>query len=265
MASFNGKVIAITGSASGIGLATALLLASRGASLSLADVRPEPLSSAISTILKSTPSAHIISRAIDVTSSSDVESWLDATIAEFGHLDGAANLAGIEGGDTGVRGVVDTDEAEFDKVISVNLKGVFNCLKGELKRMIVDGADDAKEKGRGGSIVNASSVAGLTGGAKTVAYTASKHAVIGMTKTAAKEVGKQGVRVNAIAPGVIVTPMLDRLSVQYGIEAGGRFGLVCALGRSGEAEEVARLIAFLLSAESAYCTGGVYCVDGGYL
>ncbi|KAL9010855.1 MAG: hypothetical protein Q9173_004243, partial [Seirophora scorigena] len=147
MASFQGKVIAITGSASGIGLALAHLLAARGASLSIADVQEDALAAAVTSIQKATPSAQILSKTVNVTSLADVSAWLDETTARFGALDGAANLAGVTGKATTM--LADADEAEFDSIIQVNVKGVFNCLKAELKRM----------KG-GASVVNASSAAG---------------------------------------------------------------------------------------------------------
>ncbi|KAI4187907.1 MAG: hypothetical protein LQ348_003999 [Seirophora lacunosa] len=187
MASFQGKVIAITGSASGIGLALAHLLAARGASLSIADVQEEALADAVTSIQKATPDAQILSKSVDVTSLADVSAWLDETMARFGTLDGAANLAGVVGKGSTV--LADADEAEFDFVIQVNLKGVFNCLKAELKHMKA-----------GASVVNATSAAGLRGYPRNVAYCASKHAVIGMTRTAAAEYGPQNIRINAIAP-----------------------------------------------------------------
>ncbi|KAI4290112.1 MAG: hypothetical protein L6R35_000632 [Caloplaca aegaea] len=180
MASLQGKVIAITGSASGIGLALAHLLAARGASISIADVQEDALAAAVTSIQKSTPEAQILSKTVNVTSSAEVSAWLDETIARFGSLDGAANLAGVV--DNGMQTLTaDAEEAEFDFVIGVNLKGVFNCLQAELKRM--------KD---GGSVVNASSVAGIKGYPTHIAYCASK--------TAAVEYAPQNIRVNAIAP-----------------------------------------------------------------
>ncbi|KAL8654730.1 MAG: hypothetical protein Q9210_001313, partial [Variospora velana] len=201
MASLQGKVIAITGSASGIGLALAHLLAARGASISIADVQEDALAAAVHSIQKSTPEAQILSKTVNVTSSAEVSAWLDETIARFGGgLDGAVNLAGVVG-----KGslVADADEAEFDSIIRVNLKGVFNCLQAELKRM--------KKDGGGGSVVNASSVAGIRGYPTNVAYCASKHAVIGMTKTAAAEYAPQNIRVNAICPVYTHSGIVDDL------------------------------------------------------
>jgi len=160
MASLQGKVIAITGAASGIGLATAHLLASRGASLALADIRQEPLDTAVVEISKSNSSTKIYARAVDVVKSEQVASWLDEAVKQLGKLNGTVNLAGIlKLGST----IQDTKDEDWDAVIDINLKGVFNCLRAELQT-IQDG----------GSIVNAASVAGLRGTATGAAYCASK-------------------------------------------------------------------------------------------
>ncbi|KAL8868927.1 MAG: hypothetical protein Q9174_004660, partial [Haloplaca sp. 1 TL-2023] len=194
MASFDGKVIAITGAASGIGLATAHLLASRGASVSLADVQEEGLTKASASIQQATPKAKIHTKVVNVASAKEVETWITETTSHFGRLDGAANLAGIAGKETSTNhgALENVSEEDFDEVLSVNVKGVFNCMKFEIRGM--------KGMGGKGGIVNASSVAGLRGYPNHIAYCTSKHAVIGMSKTAAKETGKAGIRVNAIAP-----------------------------------------------------------------
>ncbi|KAL8990534.1 MAG: hypothetical protein Q9177_000842 [Variospora cf. flavescens] len=252
MASLQGKVIAITGSASGIGLALAHLLVARGASISIADVQKDALAAAVTSIQKSTPEAQILSKTVNVTSSAEVSAWLDETIARFGSLDGAANLAGVV--DNGMHPhTADVEEVEFDFIIGVNLKGVFNCLQAELKRIKY-----------GGSVVNASSVAGIRGYPTHIAYCASKHAVIGMTKTAAVEYAPQNIRVNAIAPGPIDTPMMGRLTGDPSSSPAAK-GIVSRvpLARYGTADEAAQLVAFLLGDESSYCTGGVMTVDGG--
>ena len=202
-----GKVYAVTGAASGIGLATARQLLSRGALVTIADVRQEALDTAVADLAGQYESKNIFARAVDVTKFSEVATWIDETLQRFGRLDGAANLAGIEGKSITCKGIVDLDEEEWDEVINVNLKGVFNCLKAELRRMESNA-----------SIVNASSVAGLIGTKNSAAYSASKasdqsyetlgrdtdcneqHGVVGLTRAAAREAGDQGIRVNAIAP-----------------------------------------------------------------
>lgn len=202
MASLSGKTIAITGAASGIGLATAKLLARQGARLSLADIQQDRLNG-VAEELRSNYYGNpddVLSSVVDVRDRSQVEEWMARTISHFGGgaLDGAANLAGTEGRDIGAAAVAVRnldDDDEFDRVMDVNCKGVLNCVRAQL-RVIKQGT-----QGRGGgSIVNASSLAGLMGFANHVAYTASKHAVIGITRCAAKEEGAKGVRVNAIAP-----------------------------------------------------------------
>lgn len=165
MASFKGKVIAITGGASGIGQATAQLLATRGATVSIADVQQEALTTTADSIKKATPDAKVLTKIVDVTSSQQVDAWIQETVAQFGKIDGAANLAGITGKSTNSTLVGDVEEDDFDKIIAVNVKGVFNCLKSQLNSM--------KEQGSG-TIVNAASVAGLRGFPGGTAYCASK-------------------------------------------------------------------------------------------
>lgn len=186
---FHDKVIAVTGAASGIGLATAHLLASRGAKLSLADINAEGLREAQSDIQARHTEAEVITSAVDVTDYDQVEKWTANTIEHFGRLDGAANLAGVIPKSVGKKGLADQDLDEWEFVMGVNLKGVMHCLKAQLS-MIQDN----------GSIVNASSIAGLQGRPNNGAYTASKHAILGLTRTAAKEVGCRSIRVNAVCP-----------------------------------------------------------------
>ncbi|KAF4636429.1 hypothetical protein G7Y89_g1663 [Cudoniella acicularis] len=241
----SGKVIAITGAASGIGLATAHLLASRGATLSLADLQESALSIAASSIT-SQYQVPIHTFVLDVRSASAVDSWISAIIEKFSRLDGAANLAGVIGKSIGIGGIADVDEEEWNFIIGVNLTGVMHCLRAQMK-VISDG----------GSIVNAASIAGLMGRANNGAYAAS------LTRSAAKEIGVKGVRVNSIAPGRIDTPMsmtarsTDTVAIK-------KEATDIALRRSGKADEVASLIAFLLGEESKYITGGTHSIDGGW-
>lgn len=183
-----GKVIAITGGASGIGLATAHLLASRGALLSLADMQETGLTAA-ATAIKSEHNVDVLTFVLDVRKSSEVAAWISATTSKFGKLDGAANLAGVIPKSIGVGGIAEMDEDEWDFVIGVNLTGVMHCMREQMKVIA-----------NGGSIVNAASIAGVTGRPNNGAYAASKHGVIGLTRSAAKEIGGKGVRVNSIAP-----------------------------------------------------------------
>jgi NAD(P)-dependent dehydrogenase (short-subunit alcohol dehydrogenase family) len=181
------KVIAITGGASGIGLALAKLLSSRGALLSIADLQEEHLAKAAESIRAT--GGRVMTYALDVRKSMQVDAWIDATIIEYGRLDGAANLAGVIGPNMYKYTVTQLGNDEWEFVMGVNATGVFNCLRKELQ-VIADG----------GSVVNAASVTGLRGTEKSAAYTASKHAVVGLTKCAAKDSGDRNVRVNAVAP-----------------------------------------------------------------
>lgn len=193
-----GKVIAITGGASGIGLATAKLLSSRGATLSLADIQQGALDAAKKTIEES--GGKVLTTVVDVTKGKDVNAWIENTVKEFGKLDGAANLAGVIGKHSGQYEIKDDDDDEWDFIMGVNGKGVFNSMRAELKVMT-----------SGASIVNAASVAGKIGMPRTSVYVASKHAVVGLTRSAAREAGASNIRINAIAPGTIQTPMVEEI------------------------------------------------------
>lgn len=250
--SLKGKVFALTGAASGIGLATAHLLASRGASLSLADMQESTLRTVASEIT-SQYSVEVLPFALDVRRASDVDAWIAATVSKFGRLSGAANLAGVVGKSIGVGGVKDLDEEEWEFIIGVNLTGVMHCMRAQLRAIENEG-----------SIVNAASIAGLMGRANNAAYAASKHGVVGLTRSAAKEVGSEGVRVNCIAPGRIHTPMTTKSLVTDTGAAAKETSDSVALGRVGKAEEAASLIAFLLGDESKYITGAAYSIDGGW-
>lgn len=254
---FEGKVIAVTGAASGIGLATAHLLASRGAKLSLADISGEPLASNAADIT-SKHQTEVLHIAVDVRNHQQVEKWIQQTKQRFGKLDGAANLAGVIPKSIGKKGVGEQDFEEWDFVLGVNLTGVMHCMRAQLDEIV-----------SGGAIVNAASVAGLIGRANNASYTASKHGVVGLTRSAAKEVGMRNVRVNCICPGRIETPMAlaaDELAGEESQKTGIMMNASSvALGRSGQPEEVAKLIAFLLSDESSYITGNAVAIDGGWI
>jgi NAD(P)-dependent dehydrogenase (short-subunit alcohol dehydrogenase family) len=187
MSNLQGKVIAISGGASGIGLCTARLLASRGAKVSIADVQQNLLKVAVEEIEKA--GGEVIAVQTNVTDRRQVENWIEETVKKYGRLDGAANLAGVVGKNIGITSVENIDDDDWNFVLGVNLTGLMYCMRAQLEKM---------EKN--GSIVNAASVAGLTGRPQNAAYAASKHGVIGLSRSAAKETGSRGIRVNAIAP-----------------------------------------------------------------
>ncbi|KAL3462621.1 hypothetical protein BJX64DRAFT_276964 [Aspergillus heterothallicus] len=249
MISLSNKVIALTGAASGIGRATALLLASLGAKLSIADLQQEALET-VAQEIKAAGHGDVLVTKIDVRQPDAVESWIQETVKWGGRLDGAANLAGVIGKSIGLAGIKELDSDEWDFLMDVNLKGLMHCLRAELKVL----ADN-------GSVVNAASIAGLMGFPRNAAYCASKHGVIGLSRSVAKEVGAQGIRVNCIAPGAIKTPMLAQ---SYATSGNAALESGTALGRPGVAEEVANLVAFLLSDSSTFITGSVYSIDGGW-
>ena len=181
------KVIAITGAASGMGLETAKLLASKGAKVSLADVQEAALQAAVTEIQKNGGSA--IGTVADVRDRTQVENWIKNTVEIYGKLDGAANLAGVIGKHINITPLQDIDDNDWDLVVGVNQKGLLNCLRAQIPHF-----------NDGGSIVNAASVAGLIGFPRNAAYVASKHAVVGLTKVAAKELGARQIRCNAFCP-----------------------------------------------------------------
>ncbi|KIL90571.1 hypothetical protein FAVG1_06304 [Fusarium avenaceum] len=250
--SLKGKVYAITGGASGIGLATAQVIAQRGATVSIADVDAAAMSSATAYFEEQGIEA-LVSR-VDVSQRSEVESWLDATVKKYGRLDGAANVAGIIGKHHGLRAVADLEDEEWHKIIAVNLTGTMYCLRAQLNR-IVDG----------GSIVNVASIHGIKGFAKHGAYDASKHGIVGLTKAAAKENGHREVRVNAVAPGAIYTPLMKKAWDMHNRPEDAKFDEPTAFQRQGTSEECANVIAFLLGPESTFVSGSVYEVDGAWI
>ncbi|KAI9148314.1 Short-chain dehydrogenase/reductase ABA4 [Paramyrothecium foliicola] len=243
--SLEGKVFAVTGGAGGIGLATAKLISERGGTVCISDVSTDALAEAEAYFKEQQRS--YLAHKVNVANRDEVESWIDEIVAKFGRLDGAANVAGVIGKDHGVKSVADLDDGEWDKIMAVNLTGTMFCLRKEL-RVIADG----------GSIVNA-------GIANHGAYAASKHGVIGLTKAAAKENGVREVRVNAVAPGSIYTPMMQGWWDLNNRPADAEFSDPTAIRRLGTAEEAAKLITFLLGPDSTFITGAVYSIDGGWM
>jgi NAD(P)-dependent dehydrogenase (short-subunit alcohol dehydrogenase family) len=245
---FKNKVAIVTGGSFGIGRATALAFAKKGAKVVIVDWKEN--TETIDLIKKSGGEALFIK--CDVSISSDVQAMIEKTIATFGRLDYAFNNAGIEGDSAPLQ---DCSEENWEKTIGVNLKGVWLCMKYKIPEMLKQGK---------GAIVNCSSVAGLVGFAGLPAYVASKHGVIGLTKTAALECAKLGIRVNAVCPGVIQTPMIDRLTGNDK-EAIEQFTNLEPVGRFGQAEEIADAVVWMCSDGASFVTGHAMAVDGGFV
>ncbi|WP_396186220.1 SDR family oxidoreductase [Flavobacterium sp.] len=245
---FKNKVALVTGGSFGIGRATALAFARKGAKVVIADwIENEETMNLIENI-----SGNAIFVKCDVSKSDDVKALIEKTIATFGGLDFAFNNAGIEGVSAQTQ---DCTEENWDKTIAVNLKGIWLCMKYEIPEML--------KKGKG-AIVNCSSVAGIIGFQGFPAYVASKHGVIGLSKTAALEYAKLGIRVNVVCPGVIQTPMIDRLTGKKK-ETIEQFTDLEPLGRFGEPEEIANTTVWLCSDEASFVTGLAMPVDGGFV
>jgi NAD(P)-dependent dehydrogenase (short-subunit alcohol dehydrogenase family) len=187
--SLKGKVIVITGAASGIGEETARLFVSKGAKLSLADIQGERLLNLRNELQKTQPEAEIIASTVDVSKRKEVEDWISTTVSTFGKLDGCANLAGVIGKQSNVVPIEGVDDDDWDFIYGVNVLGLRNCLRAQIPHI-----------NEGGAIVNASSILGLIGAPNNLAYASSKHAVVGMTRVAAKELGPRKIRCNCFCP-----------------------------------------------------------------
>src|SRR5689334_23541242 len=250
---FNGRVALITGASNGIGRAAALAFAARGARVMAVDKDAAGAERTAGTIQQQGGQARFC--VADVTKSADVQAYVRAALDAFGSIDCFFNNAGIEGK---VVPIAEYEEAVFDQVIGVNVKGVFLGLRHVLPVMIAQ---------KSGAVVNTASVAGLVATPGMSAYVASKHAVLGLTKAAAGEVARLGVRVNAVCPGPIDTRMIHSLESQLNpgnpASVGDRYRSSLPLGRYGTAEEVANVVLFLCSDLAGNITGAHYVVDGG--
>ncbi|HEU4591304.1 MAG TPA: glucose 1-dehydrogenase [Steroidobacteraceae bacterium] len=248
MAIFKDKVVLIIGATAGIGRAAAEAFAQAGASVFLVG-RNAAAGEALATELRARGTEATF-MAGDVTREDDVRSWIAAVVRKYGHIDVAVNNAGVEGA---LGPIVEQTAENFARTFDTNVKGMLFALKHEIPALAA----------RGGAIVNVSSMVGEIGMAGASIYVASKHAVNGLTRAAALETARMGIRINAIAPGGVVTPMLERFTggnkEMQASFAGGH-----PLGRLAQPEEIARSIMFLASDDAKFMTGGVLSVDGGY-
>ncbi|MQA35114.1 SDR family NAD(P)-dependent oxidoreductase [Modestobacter roseus] len=248
-AALEGKVVLVVGASAGIGADAARVLAGDGASLMLVARGEEPLAA----LAKELDAAgHDVGYCPgDVSRAADVVRFVDATVERFGRLDGAFNNAAM----TQAGRLDQVSETDFDQLMAVNVKGTWLCLREEIRVMAAAGA---------GSIVNVSSIGGLRGSSGMGAYQASKHAVIGLTRTAAHDVGPLGIRVNVVAPGPTETPMLEktRQAIPGGVEA--RIAAT-PLRKAGTGAEVGSVVSFLLSDRASHLSGVVLPVDGGFV
>jgi NAD(P)-dependent dehydrogenase (short-subunit alcohol dehydrogenase family) len=244
------KVALVTGGSSGIGEATALLFAQRGAKVVIADVQEEAGQASVEKIKQA--GGQTVFMHVDVSQADQVATLIETIVDTYGRLDFACNIAGIEGE---TAPTAECTEENWDRVININLKGVWLCMKHEIRHMLEQGH---------GAIVNMSSIAGLVGSENVPAYTASKHGVVGLTKTAAIEYARENIRVNAVCPGVIYTEMIERHTggdeeVQQELAEGQ------PIGRLGQPEEIAAVVVWLCSDAASFVTGHAMAVDGGYV
>jgi NAD(P)-dependent dehydrogenase (short-subunit alcohol dehydrogenase family) len=247
--SFENKVALITGAGSGLGLATAKAFAQSGASVALADANGNSVRSAAEEL--SAQGHKALAIQCDVADDAQVERMVEQTVATFGRLDAAYNNAGVQ---NTVAEAADATREDFDRVISINLRGVWSCMKFELRQMLKQG---------GGAIVNCSSIGGLVAGPKRGTYQASKHGVLGLTKSAALDYAARGIRINAVCPGIIRTAMLDKMMATQADALKPMLENV-PIGRLGRPEEIASAVLWLCSSAASFMVGHALAVDGGY-
>jgi NAD(P)-dependent dehydrogenase (short-subunit alcohol dehydrogenase family) len=249
--SFEGQVALVTGAGSGLGLATANAFAEAGAAVVLADWNEKSVHSAADALVAKGYKALAV--GCDVADDGQVEAMVAQTVATFGRLDAAYNNAGIQ---NVLAETADSPRDDYDRVMAINLRGVWSCMKFELQQM---------RKQASGAIVNCSSLGGLVGGAERGIYHAAKHGVLGFTKSAALEYAARGIRINAICPGLIWTPMSDQMvAAGQGDALKALLGVV-PMGRYGRPEEIADAVLYLCSSRASYITGQSISVDGGFI
>ncbi|MDT8333282.1 glucose 1-dehydrogenase [Roseomonas gilardii] len=247
--SFRDKVALVTGASSGMGLATARAFAEAGAAVALADRDEGALGVAVEHLKGS--GFQVLGVTCDVTDEEQVADAVERTVAAFGRLDAAYNNAGIQ---SPAREIADVGNDEYERVMAVNLRGIWNCMKHELRQMRTQGS---------GAIVNCSSIGGLIGLPGRAAYHASKHGVIGMTKSAALEYVAKGIRINAVCPGTVETPMVAEMLAQEP-EAMKEIMRDQPIGRLGRPEEIASAVLWLCGPGASFVIGHALAVDGGF-
>lgn len=247
---FEGKVAVVTGAGSGIGRASALAFARESAQVVVADISVQGGEETVRLINAANGEAQFVK--CDVSQSADVQALMDVTIRTYDRLDYACNNAGIGGGSASTG---DYSEEDWRRVIDVNLTGTWLCMKYEIPLMLQQG---------GGAIVNMASILGKVGFANAPAYVAAKHGMIGLTETAALEYATQNIRVNAVCPGFIYTPLLEQAGMQAGSDLHKLISDLHPMKRMGTSEEVAEAVIWLCSEAAAFVTGHALLVDGGY-